>query len=528
MFGIPTHLLAKVTVTETTSVVTLSVNPIVIAALSFTPRHLLVRTNVLATSGTPNFRIRLNGDSGSNYNIQLLDAASTSASGLKESTDHFGLPTNVTSDANEFCSGSFLFPDALSTRTDKAVLAMSGRVEDFHRLGVGRWENTAAITSVTLYLDSSTFTAGSTFELCVVDESHAVKETINTGTAQFDESSISAADGDLVIIGNLRSDVSSNIEELGLQFNNDSTDGNYVRQRMTGHNGTIKGAFSSASNAVSHTAGDSADADSFSGFMAQIPNFSDGSNDRTALTFGGGHFSDSDQQLAMMSLRRDNADAINRIGVVARNGSGFLANSMLSIYAVPKGLLTRTELSGDASSVAFTSIPQTYDHLEVTAYVRDDRSATSDDILMSLTPVGGSNDTTDANYDTQLLQGAGSTLTAAQSAADRTVGNISSANETANVFGVLTVTLYNYAKTDRHKHSLSVSGRAASATGIYFRSNRWENTAAIEAITFTPSAGSNFVAGSVFQLRGINPPAAAATDAAKVNGVAAADIKVVN
>ena len=531
MFGIPTHLLAKVTATEATTAVTLSVNPIVIAALSFTPRHLFLRTSTQATSGNPNLLLRFNNDSGTNYNSQVLYGYSTTTGAWAgTSQTSMSLIGNIDDLSNTFSISETLFPDALSTRTHKSAVSLGGRLEEVVELGVGRWEDTATIASVTCLVDSSTFAAGSTFELCAVDESYLISggETINTGTAQFDKSSISAADGDLVIIGNLRSDVSSNIEELGLQFNNDSTDGNYIRQRMTGHNNSITGAYSSASNAVSHTAAANADANSFSGFIAQIPNFSDGSNDRIALTLGGGHVSDSDQQLAMMSLRRDNADAINRIGVVARNGSGFLANSMLSIYAVPKGLLTRTELSGDASSVAFTSIPQTYDHLEVTAYVRDDRSATSDDILMSLTPVGGSNDTTDANYDTQLLQGAGSTLTAAQSAADRTVGNISSANETANAFGVLTITLVNYAKTDRHKHSLSVSGRAASATGIYFRSNRWENTAAIEAITFTPSAGSNFVAGSVFQLRGINPPAAAATDIETINGIAAANIEAVN
>ena len=522
MFGIPTIPVVTKTLTAATPSVTLYY-----ASPGGTPRHLLIRTNVLATSGTPNLRIRLNGDSGSNYNIQLLDAAGSSASGLRESTDHFGLPTNVTSDSNEFSGGEFLFPDALSTRTDKAVLSMSGRVEDFHRMGVGRWENTAAITSVELYLDSSTFTAGSTFEMAVVDEAYAVKETINTGTAQFDESSISAADGDLVVIGNLRSDVSSHIEEIGLRFNSDTTDGNYRRQRMTAHNGTITGAYSSASNAVAHAAGANSDADGYSGFLAQIPNFSDGSNDRTALTFGGGHFSDSDQQLAMMGLRWNNTAAITSVQVTARNGTGWLADSMLSIYAVPKGQITRTELDDSASSVAFTNIPQTYDHLEITAYVRDDRSATSDDIWMSLTPVGGSSDTTDANYDTQLIQGSGSTLTAASSAADRTIGNIVGNTETANVYGALTITLYNYTKTDRHKHSLSMSGRGESATGVYFRSNRWENTAAIEAITLTPSAGSNFLAGSVFTLRGITATPTT-SDAANINSVVIGSIAAIN
>jgi hypothetical protein len=64
---------------------------------------------------------------------------------------------------------------------------------------------------------------------------------------------------------------------------------------------------------------------------------------------------------------------------------------------------------------------------------------------------------------------------------------------------------------------------------MYIRSNRWENTAAIEAITLTPSAGTNFVAGTVVSLRGINSTvAAAATDIETINGIASSDIEAVN
>jgi len=528
MFGIPTHLLAKVTLTETTFAVTLSVNPIVTAALSFTPRHLVVRINTKCESSQPSNAIQFNGDSGSNYNRQHMQGSGTSESSGQNTSGTSMHAGQNESGTNEFGSTEILIPDAFSTRTHKATLALNGATEDSMQVIGGRWENTAAITSVRIFTSGVHYSVGSTFELAVVDEAYVIDETINTGAAQFDHASISAADGDLVIIGNLRSDVASHIEEVSIRFNND-TGGNYIRQRVNASNGTNIGAYASTSPVIAHSAAANADANSFSGLIVQVPNFSDGSNDRNALTLGGGHFSDSDQIIGMYTTRWNNTTAINRVAIYGKNAStGFLANSMLSIYAVPKGQITRTELSGSASSVAFTSIPQTYDHLELTAYMRDDRSATSDDLLMSLTPVGGSNDTTDANYDTQLLQGAGSTDTATTSGADRTIGNIAGNSETANVFGVLTITLYNYTKTDRHKHSISVSGRGDSATGVYMRSNRWENTAAIEAITLTPSAGSNFLAGSVVTLRGINPPPAASTDIETINGIASTNIEAVN
>ena len=82
MFNIPTQRLAKVTVTETTTAVTLSVNPIVIAALSFTPRHLLVRVNAKTASTAgyerDNIQLQFNGDTGSNYNVHYLSGVGSS------------------------------------------------------------------------------------------------------------------------------------------------------------------------------------------------------------------------------------------------------------------------------------------------------------------------------------------------------------------------------------------------------------------------------------------------------------------
>ena len=177
MFNIPTQRLAKVTVTESTSAVTLSVNPIVIAALSFTPRHLLVRTNVRATTGTPNMFVLLNGDTGSNYNIQGLQGYSSSTFAARGSgVAYFSFPDAIVSTANEFSSSETLFPDALSTRSHKSALSFNGRTEDNVRVAAGRWASTAAITSITFYTSAEAFAAGSTFELCVVDESFNIDQ----------------------------------------------------------------------------------------------------------------------------------------------------------------------------------------------------------------------------------------------------------------------------------------------------------------------------------------------------------------
>ena len=56
-------------------------------------------------------------------------------------------------------------------------------------------------------------------------------------------------------------------------------------------------------------------------------------------------------------------------------------------------------------------------------------------------------------------------------------------------------------------------------------SRRWEDTSAINQIVLTPNAGTNFLAGSVFSLRGIT---ASTSDIAELNTIATADIQAFN
>ena len=527
MFNIPTVTVAKTTLTSTSDSVTLTYAAP--AGVSWTPRHLLVRMQMLATSGYPNIFTRFNGDSGANYGNETYTAYGTTKEAyIADGVAYLNSVGNIGATTNQWTSSELLITDALSTRSHKSSLCQTGRYEAVLRHSVGRWASTAAITSVTMYTDSSTFAAGSTFELCVVDESFNVGEQILGSAASLDIGSISAADGDLVVIANMRGSHSGEDEYLTIDLNGDTTNSNYDHHYINA-GGTSMDTGGGGSRNVGAAIANGAPTNAFGSFVAHIPNFSDGSNDRTLSSLSGGQSDSNTGILREYGVRRNNTAAVTQVTIKGGSSANLMTSSMISVYAVPKNLITRTELSGTASSVTFSSIPQTYDHLEVSGYARTDRSATSDDLIMSLTPVGGSNDTTNANYDTQLFQGSYSTMTAAQSAADRTVGNVSAASETANIFSPVNITFYNYAKTDRHKHSLSTSARPVVYTrgANYFRSNRWENTAAIEAITFTPSAGTNFAAGTVFTLRGISATPSS-SDAANINSVVIGSIAAIN
>ena len=540
MYGLPTTTIAKTTLTSASDTVTLDIDT---SALSFSggendnPRHLIIRMNPRSTATTGGVYMRFNGDTGSNYNYgDIYGHDTTEAYEFREDQARFWVGMAV-NDTGEYSVGEWIVPDAFSTRGHKTLLGVGSRDHGNYGIQViaGRWANTAALTSVTFWGDGTNFDTNSYFELAVVDESYSIYESINTGAANFDKSSISAGDGDLVIVGSLKS-AEATVEELSVSLNNDNTESNYWRQRLNGHQAEIA-AYANAVDLMGHTAGTAnGHAEAFGGFVGFIPQYSDTTNngDRQILGIAGTHVSDdasghdNKHEIALTSLRWDNTNAVTQVTVHGRNTANFVADSMLSIYKVPKGLITRTEITSDTSSISF-DVGDDYDHLELTGYIRTDRSASSDGLIMSLTPHGGSSDTTDSNYSSQELEGVGSTDTASSSTSDRTVATISG-NGTANLFGAFSMFIPNYRLTDRHKASLSFSGEGdSSASGSYVRSNRWANTAEIHSIVLTPNAGSNFKAGTIVELRGVNATVVAPTsDVKKLNSITQASVKKIN
>ena len=529
MFNIPTQRLAKVTVTEPTSAVTLSVNPIVISALSFTPRHLVLRVNG-KTQRTGNardgFNVQFNGDTGTNYNYQALYGYDSTSYAARYSGAAGWQLDWITSDdtALVFGSSEALFPDALSTRTHKSMLAFLGAAEDGVVINAGRWASTAAITSITMkpYSAGVGFKPGSTFELCVVDETFNIDEQILGSDGTFTVSSIGAADGDLVCIGNARGARAGTAENLRLSFNGVTSGTPFPSQLLYGSSTTVAAlALDTLPGYVGEgLSGNTATTGGFGAFVTQVSNYSDGSNHRVATTLCGYDSSG----VSVSTMRWESAAAVSSLKFEGGNVANWLTGSMLSTYAVPKNLIERQELGGTATDVTFSSIPQTYDHLELTMYARSDRAVTMDNMFHNI-----NGDTTAANYDEQGLKGVSSTVSAYQVAADLFIAKMPGASETANQFGAATVTFYNYTKTDRHKHYLNITGNVADNNKrLDIQSKRWENTAAITTIKVYPSEGDNFIAGSVFTLRGINAAPAAATDIETISGIAAANIEAVN
>ena len=533
MFGIPTVTIAKTTLTSATDSVTLTVDT---SMLSFTARHLVIRANVIHASQDDGVYLRINADTGGNYNLQNITEVGASETASRANGETLLKLWKTDDEANIFGGGEWLLPDALSTRTHKNVIGTAGQGETY---GVwytfGRWENTAAVTSVTFIVTGGNFDENSDFELCVVDEDYAISgaEDILTGSqSSFSQGSITAGTGNLVCIGNLRSDRASNTTDgLKLHYNSDTTSGNYYMQRLYGAGSGINASSANEDVGFTTTAVD-ADANSFSAFVYTIPNYSDGSNDRNALAFSAQHATDSVSHNMYHARSWNNTAGITAISLIPEQGSNFVANSMFSLYLIPgdsDDLIERIELGSDTATIRFDSIPADYDHLEMTLYNRLDRASTSHGCELYV-----NDDKVDANHAAQYTFGSGTTL--GGNVYTSWPGNVQTIadNSTANQFSVHVITAYNYKKTDRHKHIMIHSGysdQGSTDDRVDLVSKRWKSTAAITILSIDPANASlKFLAGSTAELRGISStiPVGGPADIKKINGIAAASIKKVN
>lgn len=108
--------------------------------------------------------LQFNGDTGNNYSWTALSGTGTSAVSTRNSNgpaiqmDNYG--SVRTTDFNTNISHIMNYSNST---TYKTVLARAGAAASGVDVNVGLWRNTAAITSMTLYINS--FAVGSTFTL---------------------------------------------------------------------------------------------------------------------------------------------------------------------------------------------------------------------------------------------------------------------------------------------------------------------------------------------------------------------------
>jgi hypothetical protein len=181
------------------------------------------------------------------------------------------------------------------------------------------------------------------------------------------------------------------------------------------------------------------------------------------------------------------------IGIIASSGGGSAGggNSYESIASTTVG-------SGGASSVTFSSIPQTYAHLQIRILARGTNSQNEMYIIPQINSVTGT------NYTQHVLTGDGSSASAAGSINDTPVINrFAGANATADIFGMAIVDFLDYTNADKKPVMRSLGGVDRNGAGqVSMTSTMIQTNGAITDLVLRPHSG-NFVQYSQFALYGI-------------------------
>lgn len=135
------------------------------STITGTYTDLVITCNFGAATASQDFVMRFNGDTGSNYSDTRLYGNGTSvvsgrnASGTRINVDSAGVSTTLTAFDTIYINS---YSNTTTYKTALMRVSDSGKSTE---LSVGLWRNTAAITSITIFMTSGNLLSGSSFTL---------------------------------------------------------------------------------------------------------------------------------------------------------------------------------------------------------------------------------------------------------------------------------------------------------------------------------------------------------------------------
>lgn len=180
------------------------------------------------------------------------------------------------------------------------------------------------------------------------------------------------------------------------------------------------------------------------------------------------------------------------LGIFASSQQGSRASSYESIATVTVG-------AGGSSSIQFSSIPQTYTHLQLRCLTKTSNSGAPYAMQIRFNGDSGS------NYTYHRLIGSGSAVSsiATTGATQASLDYMPTPAETS-VFAGGVVDILDYTNTNKNKVHRTLGGYDANGSGYAtFFSGVWLNTAAVTSITVISESGSTLAQYSQIGLYGI-------------------------
>jgi hypothetical protein len=154
--------------------------------------------------------------------------------------------------------------------------------------------------------------------------------------------------------------------------------------------------------------------------------------------------------------------------------------------------------NGSATSFTFSSIPQTYTHLQLRFI---SRVASASYALVSF-----NGDTSASNYTWHELAGNGSAASAGGATTGTFPGCVvnNAAGGTSGIYSAAVFDLLDYTNTNKYKTARSLAGVDKNGSGaLALNSNLWLSTSAVTSLSITFNGGFAIETGSQFALYGI-------------------------
>ena len=185
---------------------------------------------------------------------------------------------------------------------------------------------------------------------------------------------------------------------------------------------------------------------------------------------------------------------LNSIVALLESGAGGGGGASFESIATATG-------NGSSGTVTFSSIPTTYQHLQIRVTARDTvTGTTNEDIRLRF------NNITTSSYTRHNLSGDGASATAGGSTATTYLDIyqvVPKAGTTANIFGGVIIDIHDYISASKNKTVRAFGGADLNGSGnIGLHSGLFINTTAINRIDLI-SNGTAFSTNSVFSLYGI-------------------------
>ena len=181
------------------------------------------------------------------------------------------------------------------------------------------------------------------------------------------------------------------------------------------------------------------------------------------------------------------------LGIIASGIQNSIANA--TSY---ESIATTTVGSGGAATITFSSIPSTYQHLQIRTSAKSTGTGQAQRVTF--------NSDTGSNYAAHFIFSNGSSAPYAGGGGSATYIDVYAGyadNAVNNVFGAAILDILDYSNTNKNKVTRSLSGFDQNTAGnLALQSGLWVNTNAITSITLAPQNG-NWAQYSSFALYGI-------------------------